>query len=410
MSTPLRGIRVLELASYAMVPYASAMLGDWGADVIKIEHPVQGDAMRPLTAWNIAPVEGCSSFLFATANRGKRSVGLDITKPDARRVFEQLLAKADVFLTNFLPSVRGRLRIEPEDLWKINPRVVIGRGTGYGPRGEEANKAGFDGAVYWSRTGMVQAATPPDLHPLRMPGPGLGDAQCASNLAAGVLAALVQRERTGEVEVVDTSLLAGGMWAMQASYAGLASAGQDKFIYPERLQRADNPLTYPYRTSDGRFVHISMPDSDRYWPGLCRALGRPELEQDPRFASKALRSKNRAELVGLLDDLFGGHPLSHWIEILSTQDGPWSVVKLPGELRSDPQALANDYIQEAPWEQGRTIPMVPAPAQFGMRSPKLQGPPTLGQHTHEVLRELGCSDAVIASLQQSGAIACTPRT
>lgn len=405
MSTPLKGIRVLELASYAMVPYASAILGDWGAEIIKIEHPVQGDAMRKTTAWNIPPVEGCSSYLFATANRGKRSIGLDITRPEGRHVFEELLRRADVFLTNFLPDVRARLRIEPEHLWPINPRLVIGRGTGYGPRGEEAGKGGFDGAVYWSRSGMAQATTPPGMHPLRMSGPGVGDSQCATGLAAGVLAALVQRERTGEADVVDTSLLAGGMWAMQASYAALASAGLDRFSYPERLERADNPLTFPYRTSDDRFVHISMLDSDKYWPGLCGALGLPYMQNDPRFAGKAQRSRNRGELVGLLDRVFGEKPLAHWIEALSTQAGPWSVVKLPGELRNDPQVLANDYIQDAPWDQGRTIPMVPAPAQFGMRSPTLQGAPRLGEHTEQVLRELGLGEADMAALKSDAAIA-----
>lgn len=405
MNKPLEGIRVLELASYAMVPFAAAMMSDWGASVIKIEQPGAGDALRRTSAWNIPPVEGCTSYLFATANRGKRSIALDITKPEGRAVFEDLLRRADVFLTNFLPQVQAKLKILPEDLWQINPDVVIGRGSGYGPRGEEATKAGFDGAVFWSGTGMVQAITPPDLPPLRMAGPATGDSQCAVGLCSGVLAALVQRGRTGRPEVVDCSLLAGGMWIMQASYAGLASAGMDTFDYPERLERSENPLTYPYLTADGRYVHISLLDSEKYWPGLCDALGRLDLLLDPRFDSPANRSANRAALVSLLDEIFVEKPLAHWVEALARQTGPWSIVKTPGEAARDPQALANDYVQTVPWENGRTLPMIPAPAQFGMQSPELTaGPPALGQHTEDVLRELGRTDADIAGLRAGGAI------
>lgn len=405
MNKPLDGIRVLELASYAMVPLAATMMADWGASVIKIEQPQFGDALRRTTAWNIPATEGCSSYLFAIANRGKRSIALDIATAEGRGIFDDLLRQADVFLTNFLPQVQAKLRIRPDDLWQINPKVVIGRGSGYGPHGEEAGKAGFDGAVFWSGTGMAQAITPPDLPPLRMAGPATGDSQCAVALCSGVLAALVQLSRTGKPEVVDSSLLGNGMWIMQGSYAGLASADRDTFIYPERLERADNPLTFPYRTSDGRYVHISLLDSEKYWPGLCDAIDRLDLLLDPRFEGPANRSANRAALVSLLDEIFGAKPLAYWVEALARQSGPWSIVKTPGEAARDPQALANNYVQTVPWENGRTLPMVPAPAQFGMQSPQLaEGAPTLGRDTDEVLGEIGRTEEEIAALRSGGVI------
>ena len=403
MPQPLAGIKVVELASYAMAPFACAIMADWGASVIKIEPP-KGDQLRRMTAWNIPAIEGCSSYMFAVANRGKRSIGLDVTRPEGRKILEDLLREADVFITNFLPDVQRRLHIRPEDIRAINPRVVCGRGSGYGPRGEEADKGGYDGSVYWSRTGMVQAVTPPGLHPLRMPGPSLGDAHSGTGLAAGVMAALLHRERTGEALTVDTSLLLSGMWGMQASYGGLASIDQEAFTYPERLERADNPLTFPYRTADGRFVHISMLDSEKFWPGLCGALGRLELVDDPRFNSKAQRSANRSDLVSLLDEIFGSQPLAHWVEILATQAGPWAVVTLPGEVRHDSQAIANDYIQEAPWDAGRTIPMVSAPAQFNQSSPVLSAAPAFAADTDAVLGELGMTAEEIAAAREAGSI------
>ena len=402
MAQPLAGIKVVELASYAMAPFACAIMADWGASVIKIEPPAQGDPLRRMTAWNIPATEGCSSYMFAAANRGKRSVALDVATPEGRDVLEKLLAQADVFVTNFLPAVQRRLRVAPADIWAINPRMVYGRGSGYGTLGEEADKGGYDGAVYWSRTGMVQAVTPPGLHPLRMPGPSLGDAHSGTGLAAGILAALLQRERTGEVSVVDTSLLLSGMWGMQASYGGLASVDRDRFTYPERLERADNPLTFPYRTADDRFVHISMLDSEKFWPGLCEVLAVPGLVDDPRFNSTEQRSANRGALVTLLDEIFGSMPIAHWVEALSRQAGPWAVVTLPGEVRHDRQALANGYIQETPWDAGRSLPMVSAPAQFNQTAPKLTAAPTLGQHTDDILMEAGFSSADIERMRQAG--------
>lgn len=405
MAGPLSGVVVLELATYAFVPYATAILADWGASVVKIENPATGDPLRETSVWNIPLREGTSSYLFAAANRNKRSMTLDLASEDGRAVLSRMLARSDIFVTNFLPAVRKRLRIDVDDVRRDRADIIYGRGSGFGPRGPESEKPGFDQSVYWSRSGAAAAVTPPDsAYPLRMPGPAFGDSQTGVALAAGLMGALFTRERTGEAPVVDASLLASGLWAMQTSIAGLSSAGLKNFASPPRLEGAWNPLAFTYRTQDGYFLQFSMLQSDRYWPGFCRSLGREDLIEDPRFADAGARSKNRGALVEIVDEAFGAHPIAHWRARLDAENGPWSVVTPPGELPTDVQALANDYVQHVSWAGDGDLPLVSAPAQFDEVSAPLTAAPPMGAHTEEVLLEHGYEWDDILAFKERGVI------
>ena len=198
MTAPMQGVRVLEVAIYAFVPSATAILADWGADVLKVEHPTMGDPGRTTAAWGVpADVNGVS-HLWEVANRGKRAITLDVATPEGKDLLMQLVDESDVFVTNFLPAARRKLGIEPEDIQGRNPRIIYARGSAQGPRGAMSERGGFDGVTYWTRTGASLGVTPPEAQvPLAMPGPGFGDLQSGMALAGGVGAALYHRERTG---------------------------------------------------------------------------------------------------------------------------------------------------------------------------------------------------------------------
>lgn len=405
MVAPLNGVTVLELGSYAFVPYATAILADWGATVIKVENPSVGDPLRDTSVWDIPPREGLSSYLFAAANRNKRSITLDLASPGGRAVLSRLLARSDMFVTNMLPAVRKRLKVDVDDVRRDRADIIYGRGSGFGPRGPEAEKPGFDQSVYWSRSGVAAAVTPADApYPLRMPGPAFGDSQASIALAAGLMGALFTRERTGQAPVVDASLLASGLWAMQTSIAGLSTEGLKNFTSPDRMDAASNPLAFTYKTQDGYFLQFSMLQSDRYWPGFCRSLECEGLISDPRFADARARSENRGGLVEIIDQILGAKPLAHWRPRLDIESGPWTVVTPPGELPMDPQALANNYVQRVSWAGEADLPLVSAPVQFDEMSGPLAEAPAMGADTEEILLEHGYGWADILALKDSGVI------
>jgi crotonobetainyl-CoA:carnitine CoA-transferase CaiB-like acyl-CoA transferase len=404
MSDLLEGVRVVELGLFALVPAAAAVLAEWGADVVKIEHPVQGDPVRGLAAWGIKPGTGGFSYMWEICNRGKRSVGLDVAHPDGREVLFGMLERADVFLTSFLPSARQKLGIDVADVTARNPTIIYGRGSGQGPKGEEADAGGFDGAAYWNRSGVASAAMPVGSgEPIALPSPGFGDLQTGMHLAGGIMAALWRRERTGRGAVVDTSLLASGLWAMQGAVAGSAVAGTAELPRRARIENT-NPLVLAYPTADGRFVALMMLGSDRYWPGLCDAIGRPDLLSDVRFASARDRAAHSAECVAELDTVFSARPLAHWRAALARQEGPWAVVAHAAEARSDGQARVNGYVQDVDYGDGRSIPMIAAPVQLDETAPTLRPAPEHGAHTEEVLLEMGYDWESINELKTSGAI------
>jgi crotonobetainyl-CoA:carnitine CoA-transferase CaiB-like acyl-CoA transferase len=404
MTKILEGIRVLEVSQWAYVPSAGAVLADWGADVIKIEHPETGDPIRGLTIAGIGPNAAGVPFMFEIFNRGKRSVGVNIGTERGLEVLMRLVDRADVFLTSFLPGARARLGIDADQVMARNPRIVYARGSGQGPAGEEADKGGFDALSYWYRGGIASAVTPDtEEYPLGMPGGAFGDNQSGMMLAGGIAAALFHRERTGNGVVVDGSLLASSLWAMQPSIAGSAILGMPEFPKQGRVTRG-NPLVGTYRTSDGRFVALCMLEADKYWPGLCEALDRQDLLTDPRFDGMLQRATNWDACIAELDAAFGAHPLEHWQGALARQDGQWSVVQKVGELASDQQAIANRYIQDVNYPTGVSLPMVASPIQFAQSAPDLGLPPQHGEHTDEVLGEIGFDWDTIVELKVEGAV------
>lgn len=404
MKDLLTGLRVVEVALFGFVPAAGAALADCGADVIKIEHPETGDPVRSISAYGVNPGDGGVTTLWECFNRGKKSVGLDIGTPEGYELLMSLVDQADVFLTSFMQPARARLGIEAEQLLARNPRLIYGRGTGQGPLGPDANKGGFDGLSYWSRAGVSTAASPPDYdYPVMLAGPGFGDVQSGMNLAGGVLGALYRREKTGKGGVVDVSLFSSGLWAMQASIAGCHATGRQNIEQLDR-RRPQNPLGNIYRSSDECFFVLGMLEADRYWTGLCAALDRPDLAENPDYATMADREKNSAELVHELDATFAPWTMDEIARRLNSQEGQWSRVEFPGDVIHDEQAIVNRYLQTVEYENGATLPLIAMPASLDGALTQLTRAPERGEHTNSVLSSAGLNDEAIGKLRAKGVV------
>jgi crotonobetainyl-CoA:carnitine CoA-transferase CaiB-like acyl-CoA transferase len=403
VAKPLEGVKVVELSMWAFVPAAAGILADMGAEVIKIEPP-EGDAARGLVVAGLPGGVEASAFMFEIFNRGKRSIGLDLRTEQGLALLHRLLEDADVFVTNLLPASRQRLKIDMEDLRSRHPGLIYAIGSGMGSRGPDAEKGGYDAITYWGRAGITSAVTPQsEAYPLSMPGPAFGDGTSGAVLAGGIAAAIAQKARTGKVSVVDASLLGVGMWAMQPGIVCSTLMDRPELPLPSRFT-TPNPLSSSYRTRDGRVIVLCMLQSQRYWPGFCETIGRPELIHDPRFDTAEQRTANLAECLKVLDEVFITKTLAEWKDILARQEGPWDVIQKAGELVDDPAAVANGYVQQVDYGGGRRLAMVSAPVQFDGEPLKAGPAPAFGAHADELLAELGLSEDEIIDLKIAGVV------
>lgn len=404
MEDVLAGVKVLEVAQFWFVPSAGAVLADWGADVIKIEHPERGDGQRGLASAGISMEIGGVDFLVQQPNRGKRSVGLDLARPEGRELLYRLAEQCDVFVTNFLPDARRKLGIEVEDIRARNPRAIYVRGSGFGDKGPERGKGGYDASAFWTRGGLAEAFTPQGLETPVSQRPAFGDGIGGLTIAGGICAALFRRERTGEPSVIDVSLLATAMWVLSPDIVASGLLGSDGGLPKMGRGTPPNPLVNYYRTADDRWLILLMLQADRHWPELCEAVGRPELAGDARFADMKSRFENREACVAILDEIFRGRRLAEWRQVLGPIDGPWAPMQRPGELATDPQAVANGYLCEVDGGRRGRFRLVASPVQFDGEAPALRRGPEMGEHTDEVLLELGLSWDELLEAKASGAV------
>ena len=405
MTAVMKGVRILEVAEQTFVPAASALLSDLGADVVKIEHVERGDAMRGLASTGVMDIPSDVHVLLEHSNRGKRSLGLDLTSPEGRDVLFKLAATSDVFLTNKLAGVRKKLEIDVEDVRAHNPRIIYVRGSGQGERGPDADKGSYDALAFWARSGIAAAVRRPDYdHVPNPPGPGFGDSIGAMTIAGGIMGALYHRERTGEATVVDVSLFGSGLWAMGQSLA-LSMLLDIPWSAPPGRRTRTNPLTGYYKTKDERFLSFCCLQAGKYWSDLCSRIGREELASDPRFADHAALMEHGGEAVELLREVFAARTLEEWREQLAAFTGQWTVVQHTLEAANDPQALANGYLQECKTASGTPFHLVAAPVQFDEEAPAARRAPEFNEHGDEILAELGLDWDTIVDLKMRGVVA-----
>jgi crotonobetainyl-CoA:carnitine CoA-transferase CaiB-like acyl-CoA transferase len=396
----LEGLRVVELATYIAAPGAAGIMADWGAEVIKIESPA-GDPMRQF--FDTIGSDQTDNPVFDLDNRGKRGVVLDIGKPDGNAAALKLIATADVFLTNVRPGALKRAGLDHEALMALNPRLVYASLTGYGLQGADADRAGMDVASFWSRAGVAAITAPKGAEPFPIR-TGMGDHVTSMATVSAILAAVYERQSSGRGRLVETSLMRAGVYAIGSDMAIQMRFGRLASTRPRA--QAVNPLANFFQSAEGRWLCLLPRQGAPDWPDIARAVGHPEWVENPRFAKAKGRRENGPELVGAMDAAIGAMPFDEIAARLDEADITWAPVQTPRELLDDPQALAAGCFVDIPDGEGGSHQSPASPARFPGARDSPRGPaPRKGQHTDEVLAELGYDAGQIAALREAGAVA-----
>jgi crotonobetainyl-CoA:carnitine CoA-transferase CaiB-like acyl-CoA transferase len=407
MTEVMQGVRILEVAEHTFVPAASALLADWGAEVIKIEHVERGDAMRGLASSGTVSLGGGVHVLLEHSNRGKQSLGLDLASDDGLDILYKLAATCDVFLTNKLPSVRKKLKVDVADIRAHNPDIIYVRGTGQGERGPEADRGSYDSLAYWNRAGIAMGCMQADDEFVPPPpAPAFGDSIGAMTIAGGIMGALFHRERTREATTVDVSLLGTGIWSMGAAMALSLQHGVPWRPPPRGANGGmGNPLVANYRTKDDRYVALCCLQAAKYWPEACEVIGRPELAQDERFADTTGLATNSAVAKELVAEAFAERTLDEWRDRLSDFSGQWAVVQDTLEAAADAQSVANGYVLDCHTADGTPFKLATAPVQYNEEPPQPKRSPEMNEHGDAILTDLGLDWDTIVDLKVRGIVA-----
>lgn len=390
------GLRVIDAASYVAGPSAATILGDFGAEVIKLEPPA-GDAYRALSTMPGQP-RGDTDYPWVLDNRGKRGLVLDLKRPEGQAVLHRLIRGTDVFVTNAIPRLRAGLGVAPEGLLALNPRLVYAALTAYGETGPEADKTGFDATAYWARSGLMDLVR---AHAEAPPGrsvAGMGDHPAGLALYGAITTALYRRERTGQGGMVHASLLGAGLWAngfmVQAALDGA------RFIPRPPREAAPNALGNLYQAGCGRWFLLALLNETRQWPALLHLLGNPAWGEDPRFATQALRRENAQALTALLDEAFAARSLAELRPLMDAAGLTFDAVTTTQEAAEAPQPRATGAIRPAPGGWTVDSPVQVAGEEKAPPAP----PPALGADTEAILAEHGFAPAEIRALRQAGAL------
>jgi crotonobetainyl-CoA:carnitine CoA-transferase CaiB-like acyl-CoA transferase len=404
----MAGFRVLELAQFTFVPAAGAILADWGADVIKVEHPVRGDTQRGFVNMGGMQLDPERHPLMEHPNRGKRSVGIDVSTPGGQEVLYELAKTSDVFLTNYMPAQRQKHKFDVEHIRAVNPDIVYARGTAYGDKGTERDVGGYDGTAFWTRSGIGYALTPEELGaPLPQGIPAFGDSIGGMFIAGGISAALLHRERTGEALELDVSLLSTAWWAAGASVTqGMETGEIMRVAMPGSTGPSVNPFLGNYQTSDGGTINLCIVSPTGYIRDTFEHLGIPEAADDPRFADVLPLIQNADAAAELIAEAIRTKPFDYWRKHLKTMKGQWAPYQSLIDLADDEQAIANDMIVELESTGGeKPFRVVRGPVQFNHEPLETTRAPQASEHTELVLMELGMDWDRIEELKESGAIA-----
>ena len=393
----LEGLKIVELATYIAAPGAAGIMADWGAEVIKIEQP-GGDPIRKF--FDSIGSDQAANPVFELDNRGKKSIVLDISKPEGHEVLTRLIQTADVFLTNVRPAALKRAKLDHESLMAGNPRLIYCSVTGYGLTGPDADRPGFDMAAYWARAGVGALTAPKGAEPFPIR-TAMGDHVTSLATVSAILAAVVERQTTGKGRLVETSLLRSGVYSIGSDMAIQLRFGKLASTRPR--ESAVNPLANFFHTAEGRWICLLPRQGNADWPPIAKAANREDLIDDPRFAKAKARRDNGPELVRLLDEAFSAMSYPEVAERLDAADIAWSPMQTPAEVANDPQAIAAGCIVETPDSRGGSFRAPGGPARFPGADDGPKGPaPSMGQHTDEILQGLGYSAAEIEAVKAVG--------
>ncbi len=384
MGTGLFGdLLVIDCASYVAGPAAATIMSDFGARVIKIEPPGEGDAYRTLIKYRGA--EDCIDYFWTLDSRNKESLALDLKDPEQRAFLDQLVKRADVFITNYPFPVRERLRLRAQDVMPLNRRLIYASLSPYGEHGPERDRTAFDATAWWARSGLMDMVRATGDTEVAMSVPGMGDHPTAMAMYAAIITALYRRQATGEGSEVATSLLANGLWSNGCQ---VQAALCDLELVPRAERGGRNPLVEFYTTSDGREFTLAMVNIAREWPLLLGAIDKAEWADDPLFATAIDRFQNGDLLTTLLSDIFGGEPWSHWNERLTKAGITFGLVGRITDHPSDPQLEANGLLPE--FADGLGLKTLDSPFHIsGETKVQPRMAPAVGQHTQKILKEFG---------------------
>lgn len=399
MAGVLEGVKVISMGQVVAIPAASAVLADWGAEVIKLE-PLYGEMHRGLVRFHGIDTPQIN-WIVQVLNRNNKGLAIDLKQEEGRKALYRLVQTTDIFMCNYeLSSVR-KLGVDYDDLKRINPGLIYAFVSGYGTTGPDKDERGFDFAAGWARSGIMHMIGEPGSPPVPQRA-GMIDSVAGAHLVGGICAALRQRDRTGCGQKVEVSLYHAAVWTLNMDIQ-MALAGNEPVKHSRKT--ANNPLWNSYRTKDNRWFWLANLQSDPTWPGFCSAIERPELEKDPRFDSLMARAENSEALVCIIDEVMASKTMAEWEKRFREQKVIYGRVQTPGEVVNDPQALANDFFGEVEFPGEGAIKLVNSPVVFSESPASLRTPaPEIGQHTEEILLDLGYSWEDITRLKEQKVI------